>query len=87
MTTAGKYQFLYKYLEERYADRVVLTLAQIEDLLGFALPPSAHADPAWWADGPTENREEACCSDAWTLAHRTAMPNLGAGNVVFDRVG
>ena len=31
----GKYKSLYQYLENRYANRVVLTFAQIEDLLGF----------------------------------------------------
>ena len=31
----GRYKSLYQYLENRYANRVVLTIAQIEDLLGF----------------------------------------------------
>ena len=34
----GTYQSLYEYLEHRYANTVVLTFAQIEDLLGFPLP-------------------------------------------------
>ena len=37
----GKYKLLYQYLEHRYANTVVLTFAQIEDLLGFTLPDSA----------------------------------------------
>jgi len=83
--TTGDYRFLHKYLDERYADKVVLTFKQIEDLLGFALPAQARTDPAWWthtaaaAGGPH-------FSDAWTLAHRTAMPNILARNVVFDRI-
>jgi hypothetical protein len=84
MITSGKYRFLYKYLDERYADTVVLTFRQIEDLLGFALPAPARTDPAWWttAAGDAESR----CSDAWTLAHRTAKPNLVAQHVVFERM-
>ncbi len=85
MSAPGKYQFLYKYLDARYADKVVLTFGQIEDLLGFALPPPARADSAWWMNAPA-NTGEPQCSDAWTLAHRTATPNLKAGHVVFERV-
>lgn len=85
MITSGKYRFLYKYLDTRYADRVVLTFGQIEDLLGFALPDPARADSAWWMK-VREDTAEPQCSDAWTLAHRTASPNLTAGHVVFDRV-
>ena len=82
---AGKYRLLYEYLEHRYANTVVLTFGQIEDLLGFTLPDPARTHREWWttADIPTA---EARCSDAWTLAHRTATPNLTAQTVVFERV-
>ena len=48
----GKYKSLYQYLENRYANTVVLTFAQIEDLLGFTLAivdigqQDSHAEPA-----------------------------------------
>jgi hypothetical protein len=81
----GKYRLLYEYLEHRFANTVVLTFAQIEDLLGFALPDLARTDLAWWTitDGVTAG---ATCSDAWTLAGRTAKANLAAQIVVFERV-
>ena len=85
MITTGKYRSFYKYLAERYADTVVLTFGQIEDLLGFALPASARVDAAWWTNAP-EDANEPRCSDAWTLADRTARPNLIARNVVFERI-
>lgn len=85
MITSGKYRFLYKYLDERYADTVVLTFGQIEDLLGFALPAPARTDPAWWTKA-AEDAVEPRCSDAWRLAHRTAKPNLLAQHVVFERI-
>src|SRR3954468_19644259 len=66
----GKYLLLYHCLHERYADTVVLTLAEIEDLLGFALPEQARLRPEWWTDtGPP-----AAQSDSWILAERTAVP-------------
>lgn len=84
MITIGKFQFLYKYLEGRYADTVVLTFRQIEDLLGFALPDLARTDPTWWTNAAGSGAEPRF-SDAWTLASRTATPNLSARNVVFER--
>ena len=82
---AGKYRFLYEYLENRYANTVVLTFAQIEDLLGFTLPGLARSDKEWWTSRDA-NTAEARCSDAWTLARRTATPNLLAQTVAFERV-
>jgi hypothetical protein len=81
---SGKYLSLYKYLEHRYADVIVLTFGQIEDLLGFELPQLARTYHAWWTLGET-NVEGSRHSDAWTLAGRTATPNLQARIVTFER--
>ena len=81
---SGKYGSLYKYLENRYANMVVLTFAEIEDLLGFALPAQAGLDRAWWIDGD-RNAAEPTYSDSWKLARRTAVPNLLARTVAFER--
>lgn len=79
----GKYALLYKYLENRYAETVVLTFAQIEDLIGFRLPDQASHQREWWtADASTGASSH---SKAWTLASRTASPNLMARTVAFDR--
>ena len=82
----GKFEPLYKYLEDRYATVVVLTFSEIEDILGFGLPARARTDRAWWtiADPDTHTGRYA---DAWKLANRTAAPNLAARSVVFERVG
>ena len=77
---SGKYVLLYKYLENRYANTVVLTFAEIEDLLGFALPDQASLNQGWWTDAAESNY-----SDSWILASRTAVPNLTARIVVFER--
>ena len=81
---SGKYGVLYSYLEHRYADVTVLTFAQIEDLLGFSLPQLARTYQAWWTLGA--NVEGAPHADAWTLAGRTATPNLESRTVSFERV-
>ena len=82
---AGKYRWLYEYLEKRYANTVVLTFGQVEDLLGFSLPDVARTDREWWTILDISTAE-ARCSDAWTLAGRTARPNLMAQTVAFERV-
>lgn len=46
---AGEYRALHKYLHERYADTIVMTFGEIEDLIGFSLPDAARVEPAWWA--------------------------------------
>jgi len=81
---SGEYSSLHKYLENRYADVTVLTFGQIEDLLGFTLPQLARTYHAWWTLGET-NGEASRHSDAWTLAGRTATPNLQAKTVTFER--
>ena len=82
---AGPYRILYEYLEKRFADTTVLTLQQVQDLLGVALPEPALTDPAWWAN-TGNGASDTLWSDAWTLANRTARPNLRAGTVIFERV-
>lgn len=80
----GKYVKLHQYLQDRFANVVVLTFAQIEDLLGFALPALARADQAWWAN-PSAHDTPSAHSRSWTLATRTATPNMRARTVAFER--
>jgi hypothetical protein len=79
----GRYAPLHQYLANRYADSVVLTFAQIEDLLGSALPDTARARHEWWTS--TDRVDTSSCSEAWILAGRTARPNLLARTVAFER--
>src|SRR5437867_907927 len=81
---AGKYLLLYTYLENRYANMVVLTFAEIEDLLGFALPDQARLRHEWWTDAE-QTVAGPNYSDSWILASRTATPNLLAQTVAFER--
>jgi hypothetical protein len=81
---AAGYRALHKYLANRYSNVVVLTFAQIEDLLGFVLPDVARRQRDWWtgADGDGDSTVQ---SRSWTDASRTATPNLLAQNVLFER--
>ena len=81
---SGQYLPFFEYLENRYANTVVLTFAQIEDLLGSALPAQAHSDQKWWTDAEVDVGDPRC-SDCWLLAHRSAAPNLPARTVRFAR--
>jgi hypothetical protein len=80
----GKCMPLHKYLVNRFADSVVLTFGQLEDLLGCALPDSARVEQGWWTS-TDRDADKSSCSDAWILAGRTARPNLLARTVAFER--
>ncbi|MCU1381585.1 MAG: hypothetical protein JWL71_282 [Acidobacteria bacterium] len=79
---SGPYVLLHTYLDNRFADTVVLTFAQVEDIVGFPLPEQALLQPEWWTGASTGSAHH---SDSWTLARRTAVPNLGAKIVSFAR--
>jgi hypothetical protein len=81
---AEKYEALYQYLDRRFANTLVLTFAQIEDLLGFRLSDAARVDKAWWSSEPQDPRQDQ--SRAWIRASRSATVNLGAQTVLFERL-
>ena len=81
---SGEHSLLYKYLENRYANTVVLTFAEIEDILGFALPDPARVSREWWTDADSDAPETGY-AQSWIQAHRTTTPNLQAQTVVFER--
>lgn len=83
-TVPAEYRPLHKYLEDRYAENLVLTFAEIEDLLGFALPDSARVTPEWWATADVA-AVRTPQSRSWTEASRTAKANLPAQIVLFQR--
>jgi len=80
----GDYRCLHKYLHDRYADTIVMTFGEIEDLIGFSLPDAARVEPGWWANADV-NGVPSPQSRSWTQADRTATPRLMAQVVVFER--
>lgn len=81
--TRSEFSAFHGYLDQRYADLVILTFGQIEDLLGSRLPDRARVDAGWWAGGEPDTARYAA---AWRQSGRTARPNLPAGHVAFERV-
>lgn len=79
----SEYRALHTYLEHRYAVIVVLTFEQIEALLGGALPSPASTERDWWTGGAAHLHPHAA---AWTGAGRSAIPNLSARTVTFERL-
>ena len=79
-----EYRPLHKYLDARYADAVLLTFGQIEDLLGHPLPGQAYSEQAWW-DNEDQSGTPSPQATAWVRAHRVATANLVARTVRFER--
>lgn len=80
----SEYRPLHKYLDERFANTVVLTFSEIEDLLGITLPPPARLQQEWWAN-PDLNHIPSAQSHSWIQASRTAKANMVAKTVSFER--
>lgn len=59
-----KYRLLSDYLHDSKDNRVSLTFSDIENMLGFKLPPSAYTHRAFWAN---------------TTSHSIALSWLGVG--------
>jgi hypothetical protein len=73
---------LHQHLMNRFADVVVLTFGQLEDVIGSPLPRTARLDLRWWSGDDANNSEH---TNSWRLANRTAVPNLTAQTVKFER--
>jgi DNA-binding XRE family transcriptional regulator len=78
----SKYQPLMTYLQRSNDTEVTLTLAEIELLIGEALPASAHSKRAWWS-----NRSKgALQAKAWMGAgYLVEELDLDTGQVTFRR--
>ena len=53
MTT--KYQPLVRALDKRKSLRIHMTFAEIENTLGFDLPPVARKFRSWWSNNPNNS--------------------------------
>jgi hypothetical protein len=51
----------------------------------LSLPEQARFSQEWWTEADPRG-PDANYSDSWTLARRTAMPNLRSHTVVFERL-
>lgn len=74
----SKYEPLYNFLKSTDSNRLVMTLLEIEKVLGFSLPVSASKYMAWW-DGASQHTQ----AYSWTRAGFKAKPNLNEKKVEF----
>ena len=80
----GKYAPLYRHLCALEAHRWRATFADVEALLGFALPNSARVHRPWWANEANGGHSHAL---AWQAAGwRTSAVDLRAESLVFERL-
>jgi len=79
----GKYEPLAKHLKGLPLDEWVAPLDEIEDVLGFDLPPSARRHRSWWGNSYRGNHSQA---EGWIGAGwETRDIDLRAGKVRFER--
>lgn len=79
-----KYAPLRRHLATLVKDEWLASFAQVEQILGFALPASARKYPAWWANqaGPGHSQSQAWEAAGW----RTGDIDLAARCVRFRRI-
>jgi hypothetical protein len=78
----GKYEPLTEFLRKQRSDRIEMTFAQIQDVVGTKLPPSASLYRAWWSNNPSNSVMTTAWRDA---GFRSEQVDMEAGTVVFCR--
>lgn len=80
----SKYDPLRQHLARLVVDEAPLTFAELERVLGFALPASARRTAAWWANTEGTHVQAA----AWRLAGwRTSRVDIAGESILFVRDG
>lgn len=78
----GKYSSLYRYLLSTKSKQVIMTIDQIEAVLGFILPASARKYRPWWANALTNTQAKSWLHAGWEvdsvkLGEKTAFRKTG----------
>jgi hypothetical protein len=79
----GKYDALGGYLRRQRADRLELTFAEVERMLGAMLPNSARR-PEWWSNEASKDTRHVQCR-AWLSHGYKAYLVKGADRVRFEK--
>lgn len=66
-SSMGKYTPLFEYLDKQDRNSLILSIKQIEDVLGFVLPKSAHEHRAWWANDLSHSQAKAWLMAGWKV--------------------
>lgn len=81
MSHRGKYAALSDLLEKQEVLEVAISLAEIEEAVGFSLPESAKHYPAWWSNQTPQSPQ---CR-AWMSIGWNAYPRLKGATVTFRK--
>ena len=76
-----KYEPITTYLNLSKKQRVKLTYSEIEEILGFDLPPSARNHKPWW----NNNDKSHSHSKAWGEAGYKTTDILLGESVIFEK--
>jgi len=78
----SKYDPLYETLTANNAKHVFMSFAEIEGVLGFALPRSSKQHRAWWSNNPSNN----VMTKAWLMAgYKTESVDIAGEKLVFRK--
>lgn len=78
----GKYEPLTRYLESLPQESWDARFGEVEKVLGFSLPPSAHRYQAWWANQEAGHSQ----TKGWREAGwETSNVDLAAKRIRFER--
>jgi hypothetical protein len=81
--TTSKYCTLGEHLAENTNDELILSFSDIEDILGFPLPKSAHKFRTWWANDNTHSH----AANGWlTYGWQVREIDLKNQHILFRRV-
>jgi hypothetical protein len=70
----GKYEPLKTFLRTKKGSRIPVRFAEIEHVLGFALPNSKQY-PAWWSNNPSNNPMTKVWLDAGFMTESVDIPS------------
>lgn len=78
----SKYTPLADHLRASGREALTMTFAEIEEVIGGNLPPSAFSHRAWWSNNPTNN----VMTHAWLEAgYETANVDMARRTLVFRK--
>ena len=84
MKEGTKYYPLFIRLQKTDQDEIVLSISEIEQLLGLKLPPTARTQRAWWSNRSTGSVQ----SRAWMdVGYHVVGIDLEAESITFRKPG
>lgn len=74
-TKIGKYAPLHSWLITLEVTRIVLTIEELENILGFKLPASAHQHRAWWSNDFSHSQAKSWLFAGWVV-DKVNLPSI-----------